>query len=329
MTVTRPDGSTTALDARTGQNETWTFATTTAGLYVVTGTLGCGRPVAEHPLPLHDLGAADHAPDRHRACRPAGAEERRAADWPTRSRRRTATRCSTGRQARSATPSSSRSRPRRRAPSPAFPPTRPSSTSPRSCAATTPPSPISARSPTSSSRTRLEGSTPMTSQDGKSWRAITQLPTFNLPDGQTDGWFRDSDGTVHVLTRHLTYYALVTHGSATKLALRILTAQAPLDRQPHVRRGADGPDRSCARDRLVRRPERPDGARPDGQDAHAPRRDHDPARTDARDEAGRLPAPDARRRDRTGRGPSRRRSSSCSAGPPRRCGRSRARSGSS
>ena len=70
-----------------------------------------------------------------------------------------------------------------------------------------------------------EGATPMTSEDGKSWRAITQLPTFNLPDGQTDGWFRDSDGTVHVLTRHLTYYALVTHGSATKLALRILTAK--------------------------------------------------------------------------------------------------------
>ena len=33
--------------------------------------------------------------------------------------------------------------------------------------------------------------------------------TLNLPDGQADGWFRDSDGTVHVLTRHLTYFALV------------------------------------------------------------------------------------------------------------------------
>jgi hypothetical protein len=71
----------------------------------------------------------------------------------------------------------------------------------------------------------LDGATPATSQDGKSWRTITQLPTFNLPDGQTDGWFRDSDGTVHVLTRHLAYYALITHGSATKLALRILTAR--------------------------------------------------------------------------------------------------------
>ena len=30
------------------------------------------------------------------------------------------------------------------------------------------------------------------------WRDIPQLPTLNLPDGQQDGWFRDSDGTIHV-----------------------------------------------------------------------------------------------------------------------------------
>jgi hypothetical protein len=42
------------------------------------------------------------------------------------------------------------------------------------------------------------------SQDAKAWSGITPLPTLQLPAGQPEGWFRDSDGTIHVLTRHLT-----------------------------------------------------------------------------------------------------------------------------
>jgi hypothetical protein len=69
------------------------------------------------------------------------------------------------------------------------------------------------------------GSHVATSQDAKTWRDIPQLRTLVLPDGQDDGWFRDSDGTVHVLTRHLTYYALLGQDLSTTLAMRIVTVR--------------------------------------------------------------------------------------------------------
>jgi uncharacterized repeat protein (TIGR02059 family) len=69
------------------------------------------------------------------------------------------------------------------------------------------------------------GSTPKTSQDTKTWSAIDALPTLQLPADRDMGWFRDSDGTVHVLTRHLTYYALIVPQAQTKLALNITTAR--------------------------------------------------------------------------------------------------------
>jgi hypothetical protein len=69
------------------------------------------------------------------------------------------------------------------------------------------------------------GSRPLTSPDGSTWRDIQQLPTLNLPAGAADGWFRDSDGTVHVLARHLSYYALVGQSVSTKLAMRIITVR--------------------------------------------------------------------------------------------------------
>jgi hypothetical protein len=69
------------------------------------------------------------------------------------------------------------------------------------------------------------GSHPLTSADGSTWRDIPQLQTLNLPDGAADGWFRDSDGTVHVLARHLTWYALVGPSAATKLAMRIISVR--------------------------------------------------------------------------------------------------------
>jgi hypothetical protein len=65
--------------------------------------------------------------------------------------------------------------------------------------------------------------TPQQSQDGHTWRAIPTLPTLELPAGQPEGWFRDSDGTVHVLTRHLTYFALLMPEAQTKLALKLTT----------------------------------------------------------------------------------------------------------
>jgi hypothetical protein len=67
------------------------------------------------------------------------------------------------------------------------------------------------------------GSHPQQSQDAKTWHDIPALPTLQLPPGQGDGWFRDSDGTVHVLTRHLTYFALLVPATDTKLALKLTT----------------------------------------------------------------------------------------------------------
>ena len=66
----------------------------------------------------------------------------------------------------------------------------------------------------------LDG-TPSTSEDGLTWRPVPTLPALSLPDGQPDGAFRDSANTVHILTRHLTYFALFVP-SATKLAFQVV-----------------------------------------------------------------------------------------------------------
>ncbi len=224
MTVTRPDGSTTALGARTGQSETWTFATSAAGLYVVTGTLGAGgqsQSILSHftiwvPPATSPSGNEAAAPPVQKNAVPQLADSLEAADgntlfsWPA----------DTFGDAVVIQ----------------IAPTTPSAVTGIPGGSTVVDVTAFMRS-NHAPVTNLgqvadiqfqhapAGSAPVTSQDAKSWRAITQLPTFNLPDGQTDGWFRDSDGTVHVLTRHLTFYALVTHPSATKLALRILTAR--------------------------------------------------------------------------------------------------------
>jgi hypothetical protein len=70
-----------------------------------------------------------------------------------------------------------------------------------------------------------QGAHPLNSADGAAWRDIPQLQTLNLPAGQQDGWFRDSDGTIHVLARRLSYYALVGQDVSTKLAMRIITVR--------------------------------------------------------------------------------------------------------
>jgi hypothetical protein len=70
-----------------------------------------------------------------------------------------------------------------------------------------------------------QGAHPQTSEDGTHWRGIPQLQTLNLPAGQADGWFRDSDGTIHVLSTHLSYFALVGQEVNTKLAMRIMTVR--------------------------------------------------------------------------------------------------------
>ena len=63
--------------------------------------------------------------------------------------------------------------------------------------------------------------TPSTSEDGLTWRTVPTLPTLDLPDNQPDGAFRDSDNTMHILTHHLSYFALFVP-SADKLAFQVV-----------------------------------------------------------------------------------------------------------
>jgi hypothetical protein len=112
----------------------------------------------------------------------------------------------------------------------------------------------------------------VTSQDGTAWREIAQLPTLDLPAGQTDGWFADSDGTIHVLTRHLTLYAVIGSKASTKLAMRLITVRRlwlhnrsfiavrmSLTAPARVTGSFVGPDGSIVPGQTIRTPTRPAG----------------------------------------------------------------------
>src|SRR5262249_32803960 len=61
---------------------------------------------------------------------------------------------------------------------------------------------------------------PAYSEDGKTWTAIPQCPTAGtLPAGWPDCYYRAADGTLHILTIHATYYALLKKGSKVTAAL--------------------------------------------------------------------------------------------------------------
>lgn len=47
------------------------------------------------------------------------------------------------------------------------------------------------------------------SDDGATWTAIPLLSGTTLPAGQQDGYYRDAAGTVHILSRHATYFGLI------------------------------------------------------------------------------------------------------------------------
>ncbi|HUP31656.1 MAG TPA: PASTA domain-containing protein, partial [Gaiellaceae bacterium] len=54
---------------------------------------------------------------------------------------------------------------------------------------------------------------PAISQDGSTWRVLSQV-SGSLPAGQADGWYRDGSGAVHILTRHLAWFALLRDNEA-------------------------------------------------------------------------------------------------------------------
>jgi len=61
---------------------------------------------------------------------------------------------------------------------------------------------------------------PSFSEDGVAWAPLPLLSGGVLPPGQADGYFVDSTGAVHVLTRHLTFFGVLIPRS-TKLALTV------------------------------------------------------------------------------------------------------------
>ncbi len=61
---------------------------------------------------------------------------------------------------------------------------------------------------------------PSFSEDGVAWAPVPKLTSGLLPDGQADGYFIDSTGAIHVLTRHLTFFGVLTP-KATKLAMSV------------------------------------------------------------------------------------------------------------
>jgi uncharacterized repeat protein (TIGR02059 family) len=221
MSVTRPDGSTTPLPDRSGQAVTWAFAPTAAGLYAIHGTLsGAGgtEDILSHfTIWAPGSGGSDSpVPPVAKNAVPFSAGELESSDgltlldWPA------------GAFGDSVVVEVS--------PTPA------------ASVSNLPADAIvvdvtaflrSTHAPVTALGGVVEisfkhagaGARPLTSQDGAAWRAIPQLPTLDLPAGQPDGWFADSDGTLHVLTRHLTYYALVGQQASTKLAMRIITAR--------------------------------------------------------------------------------------------------------
>jgi hypothetical protein len=66
------------------------------------------------------------------------------------------------------------------------------------------------------------GIVPAYSPDGKTWVKIPRLrnpPT--LPPRWKDGWYVDDDGTLHILTRHATYFGALAPGSRATSALQL------------------------------------------------------------------------------------------------------------
>ena len=61
------------------------------------------------------------------------------------------------------------------------------------------------------------GGQPAYSPNGMTWVYLKPLAKNELPDGVRDGYFRDAQNTVHVWTRHLTYFAILKPGPTLKL----------------------------------------------------------------------------------------------------------------
>ena len=73
---------------------------------------------------------------------------------------------------------------------------------------------------------------PSSSEDGVAWSPVPKLTSDVLPPGQRDGYFVDPTGAVHVLTRHLTFFGVLTPEVDEARADRERQRRAPAGRGP-------------------------------------------------------------------------------------------------
>ncbi len=218
LRVTRPDGTTASLDDASGQGGTWPFATSSPGLYVIRGTVSAGGQSADvlSHFSIWTATGNGNPPAVEKNATAFAADGAQSSDgltsvtWPAGAFDDEVV-VDIAPKLASAFPS---------LPSDATVVDVTAFMRSTHAAVTVLHGAIDVRFANAS-----QGAHPLSSQDGTAWRDIPQLPTLNLPDGQQSGWFRDSDGTIHVLSRELSYFALAGQQVSTKLALRIITVR--------------------------------------------------------------------------------------------------------
>jgi uncharacterized repeat protein (TIGR02059 family) len=220
VTVTRPDGSVATLPDDAGQTATWPFATANAGLYVIRGTLAAGGQTVDvlshFTIWVPPTTGTGSVPPVEKNAVPYAAGEIHSSDgvttltWPVGAFSDSVV-VHIAPKLASALPG---------LPKDAIVVQVTAFLRSTHAPVTQLGGVIDVRFPNAT-----QGARPLHSADGASWRDIPQLQTLSLPTDQQDGWFRDSDGTIHVLARHLSYYALVGQEVSTKLAMRIMTVR--------------------------------------------------------------------------------------------------------
>lgn len=220
MRVTAPDGSVTTLDNRQGTSQLWSFSASAPGAYTVSGTINANNGSGAVGFSTHFTifvpasgGGGGTAPPVQATAPPTQSGALTAADgsatvvWPA--------------HAFGDAPVVVQVAP--------VPPAQVQNLPPNSVVVN-----VSASTMTGAAVTALggvieiqfrnapPGVAPLVSQDDATWRPVPELTSPQLPAGQADGFFRDSANTIHLFTRHLTYFALAVQAAQSKLAIQVV-----------------------------------------------------------------------------------------------------------
>jgi hypothetical protein len=220
MRVTAPDGSVTTLDDRQGTSQLWSFSASAQGAYTVSGTINANNGSGAVGISTHftifvpaSSGGGGTAPPVQATAPPTQSGALASADgsatvvWPA--------------HAFGDAPVVVQVAP--------VPPAQVQNLPPNSVVVN-----VSATTMTGAAVTALggvveiqfpnvpPGVAPLVSQDNATWRPVPELTSPQLPEGQADGFFRDSAKTIHLFTRHLTYFALALQTAQSKLAIQVV-----------------------------------------------------------------------------------------------------------